>query len=132
MIFDGDPISVGDRLFDTRRDTAVHILKLYSDRVLAKIPGQGSVTYSYGGVERGRTSKSLYWHDPRVIIPRKAAAEWAIQRDTLRGLCQQMSHFMEMAHFEEPDEIDPDEVRSLEESFVDVELLRGMARSAGR
>lgn len=100
--FDGDPISVGDRLFEMN-EGSVTVIQLYSDRILVSVPGKGSRSYSYGGVLAGSSRKSLFWHDPFVLIPRKDAKAWSVQRSTLRAMMHSMSQFITGAHYAYPE-----------------------------
>lgn len=97
--FDGDSISVGDRLFDTGEDSAVTVMQLYSNRIMVAIPGKGSRSYTYGGVMSGNTRKTLFWHDPQILIPRKDPQAWSLQKSTLRSMMESLSIFITGAHF---------------------------------
>jgi hypothetical protein len=131
IIFDGDQIEAGDRVYDLRREKVCNVLKTYTDRMLVGIPGEGSVTFNYAGVERTRTGKTLFWHDPRFLVPRKSAEEWSIQRSTLRAMMHYMGEFMRMAHVidDEPEQ-ELDALPDSSNPFLDSETLRSMARPA--
>lgn len=125
--FDGDTIRIGDRLFEWN-DGAVTVLQLYSDRILVSVPGKGSRSYSYGGVLAGSTRKTLYWHDPEVLIPRKDPKAWSLQRSTLRQMMELQSQFITGAHYVHPDdELQIHDVLKDTAPHVDVTVLNGAA-----
>lgn len=104
--FDSDPINIGDRMFDTGEDSAVTVMQLYSNRIMVAIPGKGSRSYTYGGVMSGNTRKTLFWHDPQLLTPRKDPQAWSLQRSTLQAMMEALSIFVTGAHYHSRDEVE--------------------------
>lgn len=93
--FDSDPIAVGDKLFDIADERWVTVRQLYSDRFMVSVAGSNaSRTYSYKGVAARRSGRTLYWQDPRLIIPRKSPAYWQAQKKLVTSVIGSMSEHL--------------------------------------
>lgn len=93
--FDFDPIEVGDKLFDIADERWVTVRQLYSDRFMVSIAGSNaSRTYTYKGVAARRSGRTLFWQDPRLIIPRKSPAYWQAQKKLIKNVIGSMSEHL--------------------------------------
>jgi len=100
--FDGDPIYVGDKLFDLV-DGIVSVVQIYPDRILLQVGGRSTRTkpYSFGGVAARRSVRTLYWHDPRVVVPRKEAHAWTAQRALIKDYTSRFGDIVTGADYNE-------------------------------
>lgn len=119
--FDGDPLYVGDKLFDIV-DGIVTVVQIYDDRILLQVGGRATRTkpYSYNGIAARRSSRTLYWHDPRVVVPRKDAHVWTAQKSLLQDYTKRFGDIVSSAKYVE----DHDENNS-----ADIRRLRGVGHA---
>lgn len=96
--FDGDPIELGDKLFDIYDNKHVTVVQVYKDRFMVRVPGRrrgaSTYTYTYDGRRARRDGRTLFWHDPRVVIPRKNAVHWRAQREMVTDLIRDLGKFI--------------------------------------
>lgn len=94
--FDNEPIEIGDKLFDIYDNAWVTVHQIFTDRFLVQMPGgrrSQSRTYDYRGIAARRSGRTLYWHDPRVIVPRKHAQHWSEQKRMLKDVMSSLGKF---------------------------------------
>ncbi|SAK62581.1 hypothetical protein AWB76_03272 [Caballeronia temeraria] len=78
MRLDGYPVEAGDRVYDLFFGDGV-VKNLLPDGRANVAFGVRSFTYDERGVgQHGR--RSLYWHNPIILVPQKDDAQWALQR----------------------------------------------------
>lgn len=106
--FDGDPIYVGDKLFDIV-DGIVTVVQIYDDRILLQVGGRTTRTkpYSFNGIAARRSSRTLYWHDPRVVVPRKDAHVWTSQKALLSDYTKRFGDIVASAKYSEDHDENP-------------------------
>ena len=90
---DGFDVELGDRLYDIYLEKWLTVTQLYSNRFMTSYgAARGPVTgtYNYQGVAARHHARTLYWHDPRLVIPAKGQENWDAQRQTLRSILSQV------------------------------------------
>lgn len=96
--FDGDTLEIGDKLFDIYDNKHVTVVQVYKDRFMVRVPGRSrgaaTHTYTYDGRRARRDGRTLFWHDPRVVIPRKNAVHWRSQREMVANLVNDLAKFI--------------------------------------
>lgn len=89
MQLDGDEIEVGDRVYDTYLGDGIVKTITPDTRIVVVFAGTRMFTYDARGISTtGR--KTLYWHNPVFMIPRKNEIQWDYQKK----LCKVISDFM--------------------------------------
>jgi hypothetical protein len=80
--FDDDALNVGDTLYDVVYGTCVVLRITPDNRIHVRFGSGRDRAYSALGVTRdvGR-EKTLFWHPPIVVTPRKSETEWLKYRE---------------------------------------------------
>lgn len=89
MQLDGDEVAVGDRVYDTYLGDGIVKNMTADKRIVVVFSGTRMFTYDSRGISTtGR--KTLYWHNPVFMTPRKNEVHWDYQKK----LCKVVSDFM--------------------------------------
>lgn len=87
---DGQQINLGDSVFDVALGPGVVKLLTEAGGVTVEF-GRGRVgSYGPGGVARRFNNRTLYWHNPIITAPDKAAARWDILREAVAALAHSL------------------------------------------
>lgn len=89
MQLDGSSIVEGDVVYDILYGPGTVVQILPADRCLVRFAaagGQKSISYSSGGVSPRFPARTLYWHNPVIVIPSKREARWGSLRAAMTAL----------------------------------------------
>jgi hypothetical protein len=79
VMLDNDPVRVGDVVHDITYGTG-RVTELFNEnatfRVLFSAHNNRQIVYSRYGTSRVSFGRTLYWHDPIMVIPRKSEINW--------------------------------------------------------
>jgi len=74
-VLDGDPVERGDLVFDVVYGAGQVVEVLPQGRFRVRF-GRRTYTYDENGMRSEWDFRTLYWHDPVIYVPPKAAAKW--------------------------------------------------------
>jgi hypothetical protein len=83
LTMDDYDVIINDSVFDMERGYGV-VVEVRADGFVVKFSSR-LVFFAPNGVAARRKSRTLYWHDPRVVIPAKDADKWDNQRRAMRA-----------------------------------------------
>jgi hypothetical protein len=93
-VMDGDPVLLNDMVHDTALGNGRVVELLLDNRFVVQFyPSQRRVTYRTDGVAANRQHRSLYWHDPVLLIPTKSEPRWLLIRRMCMGIVTEMRGF---------------------------------------
>lgn len=90
MIFDGENISPGDKVFDVLYGDGVVQELLAADRFLVRFGGGRTGAYAASGIGVRFTRKTLFWNDPIIVLPYKNNYQWLNMRPVLLTVIEAM------------------------------------------
>jgi len=79
---DGFDVMLNDRVFDMARGYGT-VVEVRNDSFVVRF-GNRLAAFSPAGVAARRSERTLYWHDPRVVVPAKNANDWDRQRQAIK------------------------------------------------
>lgn len=85
MLLHGEPVAIGDLVFDVsvgRGPGKVHALSARGIECLFEATGVRA-TYSGEGFQLGQPRATLFWKNPIVVIPAKNDTRWTAQREAV-------------------------------------------------
>ena len=88
MNFMGDPIQKGDVMYDII-DGPITVVSVHHNHIRAQKGANpnSARTYGYDGILTGRRPRrTLFWHDPIALEPRKSEKAWQAQLAAVRKM----------------------------------------------
>ncbi len=77
VTMDGDEVAVGDRLYDICLGAGEVTQMLTAGRFSVRFLGDGrEQAFTGDGMSPRSHIRTLYWHDPVIVVPRKSDARW--------------------------------------------------------
>lgn len=92
--FFGDDIEAGDRLLDLL-DGPINVVSVHAGYMRCTIGGNQNTlrTYGFDGILRGRRKvRTLYWHNPIVMDPRKSQVAYLAQVQAVKTVTDMMGN----------------------------------------
>jgi hypothetical protein len=86
---DGANVVVGDSVYDILYGPGTVQQLLPADRflvVFAAVGGQKSFSYNSTGISPRFPARTLYWHNPVVVVPTKREARWGSLRVAITAI----------------------------------------------
>jgi hypothetical protein len=81
MLMDGDAIAVGDGVYDMLYGAGVVMEVLPQDRFRVKFQSKPyGLVFASNGVGVRYSHRTLFWHDPIIVVPTKNAGLWGLIR----------------------------------------------------
>jgi len=85
-VLDGDPVNLGDTVHDVVYGVGEVVELKVEGRFRVRFAGNKFYVYDGNGVRADARQRTLYWHDPVLVIPNKDDISWTLAR----GLCRAM------------------------------------------
>lgn len=79
---DNDPVQIGDKMYDVQFGAGEVVELKVADRFRVRF-AKGTYTYEGTGIRVDASVRTLYWHNPIVVLPAKDDIRW----DEARRLC---------------------------------------------
>lgn len=83
---DGDDVNLGDQVFDIVYGTGEVVELKVEGRFRVRFAGNKFFVFDGNGVRADAKNRTLYWHDPVLVVPMKDDINWV----QARGLCRAM------------------------------------------
>lgn len=94
MKLDGSYVELGDKVFDisSSRGNGKVVAK-YENSFEVLFDTGRKVVYNYQGTQRNGKFKTLFWHRPFILTPKKDEHEWVVRQNLLNSLIELIDNY---------------------------------------